>query len=504
MDARRSRPDSLGTLAASSAVAIPASLSGPSGRSGRGTGQSRLSAVSETRVQELPASLVAWIEATAGAPVVAVERRHAGGSREGWWVDVGVADGATPLFLRRDAGNGPLSRTRYSLEREARTLVALRGTGLLVPEVLGIDDREHCYLMQRMPGQADFRRIAATPEWDEVSRHYVEQLCRLHALDPAKLPLPDHPIPRRPEDHALFEVESWAEIYARRVSAREPVAEFGFVWLRHHAPRRVQRTVLVHGDAGPANFLFQDGRVTALIDWELSHVGDPMEDIAGLCVRGTWTPFGNLSTYLSEYEKRSDLTIERESVLYYMLMQFMRAVVGELVALEGFPPATEVTLNTMSLVLGMRGMHQVMARVAGLPAGGPRPEPPPSPSAARPYFEVLAHNLETILAPELRDPYLAHRGRQLATLARCLERAAALGPALHAEERDDIARILGRRSGTLADAEIELCERIRGRAAGTEPELIEYLGRRCERKAALWAPALGPLYANPLCIPEEL
>ena len=38
----------------------------------------------------------------------------------------------------------------------------------------------------------------------------------------------------------------------------------------------------------------------------------------------------------------------------------------------------------------------------------------------------------------------------------------------------------------------------------TEPELIAYLGRRCERKAALWAPALGPLYANPLCIPEEL
>ena len=460
--------------------------------------------MSETRVQELPAPLVAWIEATAGGRAVAVERRHAGGSREGGWVDVDRAGERVPLFLRRDAGNGPLSRTRYSLEREARTLIALRGTGLLVPEVLGIDDREHCYLMQRMPGQSDFRRIAATPEWDDVSRHYVEQLCRLHALDPAKLPLPDHPLPRRPEDHALLEVESWAEIYAKRVSAREPVAEFGFAWLRHHAPRHVQRTVLVHGDAGPANFLFQDGRVTALIDWELSHVGDPMEDIGGLCVRGTWTPFGNLRTYLSGYEKGSGLAIERESVLYYMLMQFMRAVVGELVALEGFPPATDVTLNTMSLVLGLRGMHQVMARVAGLPPGELRADPPALPSAARPYFEVLAHNVGELLAPELRDPYLAHRARQLATLARCLERAHALGPALDAEERDDIARILGRRSGNLADAEVELCERIRGRAAGTEPELIAYLGRRCERKAALWAPALGPLYANPLCIPEEL
>jgi prepilin-type processing-associated H-X9-DG protein len=456
-----------------------------------------------SRIQELPPALVAWIEATAGGPAVAIQRRHAGGSREGWWLDLRGPDGAVPLFLRRDAGDGPLSGTRYSLEREARTLQALRGTGLLVPEVLGVNDREHCYLMQRMPGQSDFRRIAATPEWDAVSRHYVEQLCRLHALDPAKLPLPDHPIPRRAEDHALFEVESWAAIYAERVSAREPVAEFGFAWLRHHAPRRVQRTVLVHGDAGPANFLFQDGRVTALIDWELSHVGDPMEDIGGLCVRGTWTPFGNLPTYLSEYGKGSGLGIERQSVVYYMLLQFMRAVVGELVALEGFPPATDVTLNTMSLVLGMRGMYRIMARIAGLPEGGARPAPPESAGAARPYFEVLAHNLERVLVPELADPYLAHRGRQLATLARCLERAHALGPAFEAEERDDIARLLGRRSGSLAEAELELCERIRARAAGTEPELIEYLGRRCERKTALWAPALGALVENPLCIPEE-
>jgi aminoglycoside phosphotransferase (APT) family kinase protein len=458
----------------------------------------------EPRVQQLPASLVAWIEATAGGPAVSIERRHAGGSREGWWVDVKRGGSVAPLFLRRDSGNGPLSGTRYSLEREARTLIALRGSGLPVPEVLGIEDREHCYLMQRLPGQSDFKRIAATPQWDAISKHYVEQLCRLHALDPAKLPLPEHPLPTRAEDHALFEVAAWEGIYDRQVGVREPLADFGFAWLRHHAPKRVQKTVLVHGDAGPANFLFEGERVTGLIDWELSHVGDPMEDIGGICVRGTWTPFGNLATYLGEYERLSGLRIQRDSVLYYMLVQFMRAVVGELVALEGFPPATDVTLNTMSLVLGMRGMCQIMARVAGLPPAEPRPAAVAPDTSFRPYFDVLAHNVETILAPELADPYLAHRGRQLATLARCLSRAQALGPALEAEELDDIAQILGRRPGPLAKAEAELSAHLRSRAQGTERELITYLSRRCERKAALWAPALGPLYENPLAIPEEL
>jgi aminoglycoside phosphotransferase (APT) family kinase protein len=457
-----------------------------------------------SRVQELPPSLVAWIEATAGGPAIGIQRRHAGGSREGWWVDVRRPGGTQELFLRRDAGNGPLSGTRYSLEREARTLQALRGQGLPIPEVLGIEEREHCYLMQRMAGQSDFRRIAGSPEWDAVSRHYVEQLWKLHSLDPASLPLPDHPVPRRAEDHALFEVSAWEAIYERQVSVREPLADFGFAWLRHHAPKRVQKTVLVHGDAGPANFLFENGRVTALIDWELSHVGDPMEDIGGICVRGTWTPFGNLATYLREYEKQSGLEIQRESVLYYMLVQFMRAVVGEFVALEGFDPSTDVTLNTMSLVLGMRGMHQIMAKRAGIAPAAPRPALATGASAAAPYYQVLAHNLESILTPELDDPYLAHRGRQLATLARCLERQNALGPAFEAEEQDDIAQLLGRRSGELAKAEAELCDHIRARAAGTEPELIAYLGRRCERKAALWAPALGPLVDNPLRVPEEL
>lgn len=456
------------------------------------------------RIQELPPPLVAWIEATAEGPAIAIQRRHAGGSREGWWVDVRRPTGTVELFLRRDAGNGPLSGTRYSLEREARTLEALRGAELLIPEVLGINEREHCYLMQRMPGQSDFRRIAASPEWDAISRHYVEQLWRLHSLDPAKLALPDHPLPTRAEEHALFEVASWSAIYDRQVSVREPLADFGFAWLRHHAPKRVQKTVLVHGDAGPANFLFEGGRVTALIDWELSHVGDPMEDIGGICVRGTWTPFGNLATYLREYEQHSGLEIQRDSVRYYMLVQFMRAVVGEFVALEGFDPSSDVTLNTMSLVLGMRGMHQIMAKAAGLPAAEPRALPPVAGSAVGPYFQVLAHNIDSILAPELEDPYLAHRARQLATLARCLDRSSSLGAAFEVEEQDDIAQILGRRPGSLAKAEAELCDHIRARAAGTEQELIAYLGRRCERKAALWAPALGPLYDNPLGLPEEL
>lgn len=453
-------------------------------------------------VLELSPDLVGWIESTAGGRATSIERRHAGGAREGWWVDVRGADGSLQaLFLRRDAGNGPLSGTRYTLPREGRTIQALRDTGLKVPEILGIHETERCTLMRRIEGVADFRRIAGVVgherEWDDVSCEYVDQICLLHALDPRSLALPDHPIPETPEDHALFEVRSWRRLYDERVRVREPVVDFGFKWLEHFVPRRVQRTVLVQGDAGPANFLFEKGRLTAVLDWDVSHVGDPMEDLAGICVRGIWTPFGNLSLYIREYEKRSGLWIDFDTIRYYMHLQFMRAAVGELNALEGYDPATDVTLNTMSLVLGMRGMAQIMARGAGLSLAESRVPPSVPDNAFTPYFQILSNNIESILGPSVGDPYTAHRARQLASLTRVLERASALRPMLEARELEEISAVLGRSFNHLASAEAALSEHIERDAVGTEPHLIEYLFRRCERRTSLWAPVLGGLYYNP-------
>lgn len=180
-----------------------------------------------------------------------------------------------------------------------------------------------------------------------------------------------------------------------------------------------------------------------------------------------------------------------------MHLQFMRAAVGELNALEGHDPATDVTLNTMSLVLGLRGMAQIMARSVGLDPVERR-EPPVAPeNAFSPYFRALAKNLESILGPSVGDPYTAHRARQLASLTRVLDRACAMRVELEARELEDIGELLGERFRDLARAEAALSDHIVRHATGTEPELIAHLFRRCERRTTLWAPVLGGLYYNP-------
>ena len=51
-------------------------------------------------------------------------------------------------------------------------------------------------------------------------------------------------------------------------------------WLRNNVPQGERKVSFVQGDTGPGQFMYADGQVTALIDWELAHIGDPMLDLA--------------------------------------------------------------------------------------------------------------------------------------------------------------------------------------------------------------------------------
>ena len=70
-----------------------------------------------------------------------------------------------------------------------------------------------------------------------------------------------------------------------------PTIRLGVEWLRRNPPSFPQRQTIVHADFRTGNLLVDDGRLSAVLDWELAHVGDPMEDLAYLCLR-TWR-FGN-------------------------------------------------------------------------------------------------------------------------------------------------------------------------------------------------------------------
>jgi aminoglycoside phosphotransferase (APT) family kinase protein len=233
------------------------------------------------------ADLLAWIEATLAGSVIETTAIGSGASREIWRVVVRDGDSERSLVARVDTGTGPVAGTPLDLAREAVVYGALHGSGLPVPELYGVAPDGSALLMQLVAGEDALAAVADTDERAATGRDYLRWLGRLHRIDVGALSLPGFGgMPASDHDHALIDLALWTAIFDER--ARDwstPTTPFALEWLRTNAPASASGTALCHGDAGPGNFLFAGGAVTAMLDWEFAHIGDPHDDLAWVAVR---------------------------------------------------------------------------------------------------------------------------------------------------------------------------------------------------------------------------
>jgi aminoglycoside phosphotransferase (APT) family kinase protein len=160
-------------------------------------------------------------------------------------------------------------------------LTAARAAGLAVPEVLVADDGSYLgtpgLVMARVDGETVARRIQRDTQFTTARRRLVGQcgefLARLHAIDPASI-----------------DGLAWAdplERYRQRwrdLDGVNPTFELAFRWLDANRPEPGPTTV-VHGDFRLGNLIVDAHGLAAVLDWELAHAGDPVEDLAWLCLK---------------------------------------------------------------------------------------------------------------------------------------------------------------------------------------------------------------------------
>jgi prepilin-type processing-associated H-X9-DG protein len=220
----------------------------------------------------LPDDLRLWVEDVLGGRVTESGRIGSGASRVIWRV---VVD-RHPYVVRVDTGDGPVAGTPLDLAREAAVYAALDGRGLPVPALHAVAPDGRALLMAHADG-ADALAIADDDERAAVGDDYLRCLARLHQLPVDELAL-DRLGP-------TTDLELWTAIHAERAAPYAgPWSAFALEWLAANLPP-IALPVLCHGDAGPGNFLYADGRVTALLDWEFAHLGDPHDDLAWVTVR---------------------------------------------------------------------------------------------------------------------------------------------------------------------------------------------------------------------------
>ena len=245
----------------------------------------------------------------------ALTRLSGGASQETWSFDATVAGHADPLILRRSPGGAPRAAGQgtnsVALETEAIVIEASRAAGVAAPRVRYVlrpeDDAGIGYVMDRLSGETIARKILRDTEFDAVrpqlARQCGEILARIHAVDitPIKsiLPVVDGPA----------QLRRYRDIYDL-YDYPHPVFELAFQWLE---PRmaRAERQTLVHGDFRHGNLLISPKGVEAALDWELTHIGDPLEDIGWICTN-SWRfgvaekvvgGFGDLPDLLKGYEQ---------------------------------------------------------------------------------------------------------------------------------------------------------------------------------------------------------
>ncbi|MBN9409227.1 MAG: phosphotransferase family protein [Burkholderiales bacterium] len=431
-----------------------------------------------------------------------------GASQEIWSLRAEGEEGALDLVLRRarpwsDSGQAGSA----GMAAEAALLSAAATGGVPVPEVVGVlhadDGLGEGYFMTRVPGESSARAIlrdaAYAPVRPRLAADCGALMARIHALPAATLP------PLR-EGRARVERERWQAAHRANGVAR-PVFEYALRWLARHEPADAGEppSVLVHGDFRNGNLLVDPTGVRAVLDWELAHRGDPMEDLGWFCVNA-WRfgevdrPAGGLGSreqLFAGYEAAGGCAVDPARVRWWQVLGTLKWGVtcdamglawrsGADRSIERLAVARrvgETEMDLLALVAPQGRARSAETAPDAADADGGNSVPPASDA------EIL-QALDALLREQAHAPEADISLRIGVSLIQMLQRERLSGPALAREEGESLQGLLGSAAteqlGVLRE---QLCERIAGRNPALDDEqLVAHLWRVTRARLAIDQP----------------
>ncbi|MFT7305858.1 MAG: aminoglycoside phosphotransferase (APT) family kinase protein [Candidatus Azotimanducaceae bacterium] len=268
--------------------------------------------------------------------VAAIEQVFGGASRETYLIQL-VVDG-TPrgVVLRRDPPSS-LIDTERALEYGA--YAAIYPTSIPVPEPLFLENDESILGAPFSIMSEVVNAVSAVATLDETGRKRIGEqkwrlLGELAAMDPIALGFED--VCRVPElDRcAIEQLSYWRQVIETDEIHPQPVAAAALRWLEQNLPGPALKLSVVHGDYRSGNFLFEpEGEITGVLDWEMCHLGDPLEDLAwSLDPLWCWdTPqlAGSLlphATAIQTWERASGLILNKKDFFWWRVFAAVKGL----------------------------------------------------------------------------------------------------------------------------------------------------------------------------------
>ena len=242
-----------------------------------------------------------------------------GASKEIWKFEVSNAKQSTKMILRRGSGiEGPLA---IKTADEARIQKEVIKVGAPVPIILAVSKNDEelgdSYIMHFVEGESIARKILRDKEYKKalpiLAYQCGEAIAKIHNVDINNFSF----LPKKPAEDQLEDLYSTYQSFEQP----SPVFEYAYLWLKEQDFGNFQES-LVHGDFRLGNIIVNAEGLQSIIDWELAHIGNPLQDLGWVC-GNSWRfgkndkvvgGFGDIEDLLEGYNSISKLKVDKEMV----------------------------------------------------------------------------------------------------------------------------------------------------------------------------------------------
>ncbi len=275
--------------------------------------------------------------------VTGLYRIPGGASRETWsvdaaWVDAAGREVRRGFIVRRDPPSSLLDSDR---RLEFAFYRSFEASPVPVPKAYWLETdpgplERPFFVMERIDGcESSFQTLAGAsydPHRARLGRRMYEILGDIATAPIAGMPaaeVAEIPAPARCWER---EIHHWQRVIDDNETEPQPIARAGIRWLRRHPPPPAQRVGVVHGDYRSGNFLYTPDGISGILDWEMAHFGDPLEDLAWSFMQAwQWTRDGKVSGLLERgeaidiWEERTGMRADPQALQWWDVFSCVKA-----------------------------------------------------------------------------------------------------------------------------------------------------------------------------------
>ena len=192
------------------------------------------------------------------------------------------------------------------------------------------------FVMERIDGcESQFQALlepSFAPHRAGLARRMYEILADIATAPIAALPATESTDVPAADACWRRELDYWEGVIDRHELEPQPIARAALRWLRRHPPPPAQRVSVVHGDYRTGNFLYRDEEIAGILDWEMAHFGDPLEDLAwSFMPAWQWARDGMAGGIVAPHEAvriweaRSGLRVDPEALRWWQVFSCVKA-----------------------------------------------------------------------------------------------------------------------------------------------------------------------------------